>query len=220
MITYNRSQIDSYADKIVEGVGSNKLYTYSESEDESHLSNYVLTDIDILARFIIEKISKRGGPKEIIVLENNQAKVISGLYANFSDRIYIVVDSNMENSWRRFVTIKELCRAYVDHYQDEIIRNTIYAADDEQDNQSMSLVNQIVRAWEHPNLDGIHDGDIDSETFSVLLAIEIMVPRNHRKLTDNYLKQVQLGKLTLSEVARSLIIPEFCLQLYAKNHKV
>jgi hypothetical protein len=55
---------------------------------------------------------------------------------------------------------------------------------------------------------------LDSETFSILLATELMIPVETRGITDSLIS----SKIPLNDVAKSLMVPEFILKLfYEKN---
>jgi hypothetical protein len=69
---------------------------------------------------------------------------------------------------------------------------------------------------QYANKDGLLGDDLDTETFATFLAIELMIPRTYRKLTEEYLSEVAKGLLKLNDVAKSLIIPEILLDFYWK----
>ena len=142
---------------------------------------------------------------------------INGMYIDLSGHIYINLQESMNECWRRFTIIKELCSAYVGHYQSDIIDNTIYECETE-------YVSGIEEAFErkvnYVNSDGLEDGDIDSETFAILIATELLIPRPYREITRSLLKKVDNEELTLNDVAKSLLIPESVLKLFKNKNLI
>jgi len=211
---YDYALVRDFTDQITESIGIERLYTDSNLLYPDALYNYSLSDYKVLIEFLQEELQQRGTPKTIHFLFVSSLSHLQGLYANLNENIYIVVNDKLDVRWQQFTIVKEICSAYVDHYQDEILKNTIYEDSDFLGSIEDAYKNIVAGTIQ----DGLKEGDLDSERFSVLLATELMIPQTYRYLTNNYLTQVDDQELTLNEVAKSLVIPELILKLYMSNY--
>lgn len=219
MANYDYKRVLSFTDEIIQGIGINKLYTDINPVYKNAPFNYCLGDYSLLMHFVIENFEKKHVSKSIYLIERRNLPSFQGLYLNMHENIYININDELNEEWKRFIIIKALCSAFAEHYQDSIIQNTIYATDADSPNNS-DFPNLILQKLDNINTDGLVNDDLDSETFSTFLTIELMIPRPYRKLTIDYLQQVAKGLLTLREVAESLVIPEVLLNFYWKLNYV
>ncbi|MGY3212495.1 hypothetical protein [Mucilaginibacter sp. HD30] len=214
MKTYDKQLVLSYAEEITQGIGLTKLYTDVNPHYKNAPYNFHLGDYYALGEFVIRHFEELGVKKSIHVVRRSEVNHINGLYLNMGANIYIMINDKMNLCWTRFTIISELCATYVDHYQNEIIENTIY-----QENEDIiqGIEDTIAHQLKFANRDGLRDGDLDKTTFAMLLAMELMIPRHYRYITDEYLSKVKEGSMQLYDVATSLLIPEFILKLYVEN---
>jgi len=133
------------------------------------------------------------------------------------DHFYINIFVDSSDCWQRFTKVKECCSAFVGHYQSEIIKNTIYEGEED---YATSIEEAFDRKINYVNNDGLEEGDIDCETFAILLATELMIPLRYRYITQDLLTQVGNSHITLNDVAKSLMIPETVLRLFKNKGKL
>jgi len=211
---YDYTAVTLFADEIVNNIGKENFYTNKNSKHLNAPSNYLLNDTETFILFIKRYFDILGTPKTIHIIPRKNVEVILGMYVNMPNDIYVCINDKMNDCWRRFTIIKELCSAYVGHYQDEAKEHKMFKTNSE-------YVGSVEDAFEgkvkYVNKEGLDEGDIDSETFSILLATELMIPRPYRNITENMIKKVADNVLTLNDVAKSLLIPESVLRLHVKN---
>ncbi len=216
---YDYTTVTLFADEIVNHIGEKNFYTDKNFKYLNAPSNYLLNDPETFIHFIKSYFEILGTPKNIHIIPRNNVEVVLGMYVNMPHDIYVSINNKMNDCWRRFTIIKELCSAYVGHYQDE--NNASGWITNEMFKTSIEYVGSVEDAFEgkmkYVNNNGLDEGDFDSETFSILLATELMIPRPFRDRTQEMIRQVENNHLTLNDVAKSLLIPESVLRLHIKN---
>ena len=211
MATYNYDRVRLYASQMVDHIGLENLYTKENHKYPNAPANYFLGNYELLIHFLKNHLEEIGTPKKIHIIDRRNVEHLIGMYANMPENIYINLGEKLNECWRRFTIIKEICSAYVGHYQNEIRNNIIYEGET---NYIRSVEEAFWNKVTYINEEGLREGDLDSETFAILLATELMVPASYKEITKAYIKQVDEGKLALNDVAKSLLMPESVLKFY------
>lgn len=207
MSSYNFTIVRMMAKDIADKIGVENLYSEKNTRYPKAPANFHLSNINNIILFIKNYLNATGNTKQLIIIEDKQVgENIFGLYVHYNDTAYIKLNSQLNYCWNRFATLKELCSLYVDHYDKDVMRYTNYL-----DSLKNAFNQKEIFLTQSVDL----DSDLDSETFSILLAIELMIPKHKRDITKSLLNEVPNKKITMNDIAKSLLIPEFILQLYA-----
>jgi len=217
MANYTYDRIKEFAEIITEKIGFDKLYTTTNEKYPKAHPNYILRDPVLLIDMLIDHFNELDIAKEIYDIERKNITSFSGVYVNRPEYIYINIFVDSSDCWQRFTKVKECCSAFVGHYQSEIIKNTIYEGEED---YATSIEEAFDRKINYVNNDGLEEGDIDCETFAILLATELMIPLRYRYITQDLLTQVGNSHITLNDVAKSLMIPETVLRLFKNKGKL
>jgi hypothetical protein len=207
---YNYEMVRLMAAEIVKNIGRDVLYTNRPNRKYPNTpENFRLFKIDPIKQFVLHTLRIAGNPNADlrIITDPKLGENLYGLFVNRGNQNYILVNETLNECWFRFTLLKELCSLYVDHYdkQDKLTRF---------DNYLSSLQNAFNEKVDFVGKPGLDEGDLDSETFSILLATELMIPVETRGITDSLIS----SKIPLNDVAKSLMVPEFILKLfYEKN---
>ncbi len=198
---YNFAMVRIIAKDMVNQIGEDVIYTDTNIYHPNAPENYLLKTIATVARFIKKYLNASTDTKNLYIIEDNEVgENIYGLYVRHKDNCYIKINANLNNCWRRFATMKELCSLYVDHYEKT---NGMKKYDDYLD----SLTNAFEQKDDFINNDNLDTGDLDSETFSILLATELMIPIHKRAITKELFEQIG-NPIKMNDIAKSLVIPE------------
>jgi hypothetical protein len=211
MANYDYNRVKEIADEIIEKIGVEHLYTDVNFKYENAPKNFLVKDTEVFIYFMKDHLEKIGTPKQIHIIDCEHVNRIYGAYVKMAENIYIVFIHPISDCWKRFTTIKELCSCYIGHYQDDVINNTIY--ENEQDylkGAEEAFWNKVT----YVNSEGLKEGDIDSETFAIMVASEIMISKPYREITERLIAQIKDESIKLNDVAKSLLIPESVLKFY------
>ncbi len=171
-------------------------------------TNYYFHDISRFESFCKEALLASNPKANIHIIDDYYAEVsVIGAYYELGDDYNIIINPNKNTCWRRFALIKELCSLYTNHYHRERGTETLHRFDDYQKSLESSVHQKNL--IEKKNLD---DSNLDSDTFAILLACEIMIPPKYRKYTNGLIDRVRSGEMTMNDVAQSLSMPEYILQ--------
>jgi hypothetical protein len=218
MAIYTHDRILEYVDIITNKLNIQDLYTVTNLKYPNADHNYLLNDPDVLLLALIKHFEAQNISKEIHLIERENIGSFLGVYLlNHADYIYINIIKESSDCWQRFTKVKEFCSAFVGHYQSEALKNNIYEGEED---YAKSIEEAFKRKISSINTDGLQAGDMDCETFAIILAIELMIPKPHRHLTENLLKKVEQGETTLNDVAKSLMIPEAVLKFFKDKYIV
>lgn len=212
MANYDYSRIEKFAQDITEKIGLEVLYTTKNLNYPNAHVNHLLIDPLLLINVLRQHLREIGAPKDIYIIYREGISAYSGFYTNFPENIYINVIEDKE-CWKRFTLIKEICSALVGHYQKEIVENTVFHYNGELDAVA-SVEDAFNQKEKYINNYKLEDGDIDYETFAIILATELMIPKSYRHVTKELLDKVDNGEITLEDVAISLMIPRVVLESY------
>lgn len=209
--SYNFAMVRIMAKDLVDKIGQDVLYTDQNRTYPTAPSNFLLNRINHVGEYIKGYLCKTTSTKEVYVINDlGVGENILGMYVHHQNSCYIKINGNLNVCWNRFALLKELCSLYVDHYDttSKMLKfdnylDSIKNAFDQKDN----LIS-------NPNLD---KGDLDSETFSILLATELMIPIHKREITKDLISKIGSGGITMNDIAKSLLIPEYILKLYSNK---
>jgi hypothetical protein len=215
MAIYDYDRIVEYVDIITNQLNIHNLYTVTNLKYPTAHHNYLLDDPDVLLDALIEYFEGKNISKEIHLIERENINSFLGVYLNNADYIYINIIKESSDCWQRFTKVKEFCSAFAGHYQSETLRNTIYEGEED---YAKSIEEAFKRKTSTINSDGLLAGDIDCETFAILLAIELMIPRDRRNITKRLIEKVENNETTLNDVAKSLMIPEAVLRFFKDKY--
>lgn len=205
---YDLTMVRIIAKDIVNKIGVDNLYTDINTLHPNAPTNFWLYRISAIAGFIKNYLTTATNTKKLYIIEDPKVgENIYGLYVRHGSSCYIKINANLNPCWKRFATLKELCSLYIDHYDQS---STMKKYDNYLDSLNNAFT-QKADLTKNPNLD---TGDLDSETFSILLATELMIPMHKRDITRELFSQIGTTPITMNDVAKSLIIPEFILDLY------
>lgn len=182
--------------------------TYPLAPKALHLAN-----TELIKNFILDTYAIREEEVELVMLKRDMGNSLLGLYQNVNGVHYIMINSAMNLCKTRFATVKELCSMYVDHYD---TRNGFKRYDDYYNSLVNALEQKRVFIDKKVSLD---DGDLDSELFSLLLTIELMIPATDRTRIFSLLDQIKDGTYTYNDIAKTLLIPEFILEIYDTKYR-
>lgn len=191
---------------IVSNIGFSNLYTNHNKSYPNAPAGFHLFNLDNVMKWV-----KASNPiiSNIYIIEDERMdESIFGIYINKGSNVYITINGNLNSCWRRFATLKELCSLYVDH-------NDVSGKMKKYQNYLDSVGNAFTQKANLLKEDKFSDStDMDSETFSILLATELMLPYNHRDLLKQQFLEFENGQLKMNDIAKSLLIPEFILNLF------
>jgi hypothetical protein len=205
---YNHQMVRLMAQEIVNQIGVDRLYTNINTHHPGAPKNYMINKVDLIGDFVLKMYKDLGQPISLMVMTDEKlGENIFGLFVQRGNQNYILINENLNNCWNRFTKLKEFCSLYVDHYDKES-RLTKY------DNYLDSLRNAFEQKSKLLGKTNLDDGDLDSETFSILLAIELMIPLHKREITNALFAKFEESKITMNDIAKSLMMPEFVLKLY------
>ena len=222
---YTYQTVLQYANNIVSEIGVENLYTLQNQKFPSAPLNYLIKSPKLIIPVIKNRLKQLETPKTIHLLKAIDINAIEGLYADIHHNLYIVYSDKLSESWQRFTIVKELCSAYTAHYQDKDIKQEVRQyipkvdySDNAKYERDEDFEASIEAAYWHKvnyvNKDFLYPGDLDSETFAILLATEIMICRQNRNITEDLMKKQLDGEVTLNDIAKSLMIPETILRIH------
>jgi len=213
MAIYDYNRVLEFVDIITNQLGIRNLYTVTNKKYPTAHQNHLLSDPELLIKALIKHFEDLNISKEVHLIERKNIHCFYGAYINDPDYIYINIITEVSECWQRFTIVKEFCSAFVGHYQSEIIKNTIYEGEED---YAKSIEEAFNRRINQINTDGLQDGDIDCETFAILMAAELMIPKKHRDLTKQLIRKVgrETAESTLNDVAKSLMVPEIVLKFF------
>jgi len=170
--------------------------------------NHYLFDTNKLRKYCKDVI-KGMNPKAIVhYIEDEDLEIsIVGGYLEAENDYHILVNPNHNTCWRRFALVKELCSLYTNHYgrvKGDWQMQTV-------DDYLVSLESSYNQIGAILNND-LNTNDLDSDTFAILMATELMIPPFKRKLTNSLVDRYKKSELTLNDIAQSLSMPEQILQ--------
>lgn len=206
---YNFTMAKLMAKNIAEEIGIENLYTEKINPlypDAPKLSR--LDKVDKIISFVKEYLSKTGKGDVIYVIEDKSIDSHShGLYVNLSNYNYIKINGNLNECWKRFARLKESCSLYIGHYDD-------CSSMKKYNNYIDSMKNAFDEKGKFISNQPLDEGDYDSETFAIILAIELMIPIHKRTEIESVIEKMNISAVKLNDIAKSLLIPEFALKLY------
>ena len=116
---------------------------------------------------------------------------LRGMMERYTDRVIIYVKKNMEEDWKRFATVKELCHVVNDEPEDWTT-------------EGAETIKHLLAEY-HINKDRLAMPTVQSENMAEISAIELLYPYKDR-LSD--LSALNGGKLTTAKIAGYYKIPE------------
>jgi len=201
---YDFLAVRMLAKDIVDNIGVSTFYS---TENKTYLNApkcSLLRRVDGFEEYVLKCFSNSGDPIHIHNLRYDMGAGLSGMYIRKLQEHYIFINSKINLCWNRFARLKELCSVYVDHYQ---FTNT-------PTDFLSSLDNAYFQKDFINGMGNLDEGDLDSETFAILLASELMIPIHERDLIGGYFEQIENKTLTFNDLAKSLLMPEYILRLY------
>lgn len=145
------------------------------------------------------------GKKIYIIDDYNLGASIMGGYVEIGNNYYIVINGKQNTCWKRFTLIKELCSLYVN--QDARVPEMgLKTFDDYQKSLDISYDEML-------KLKSRTAGeDLESDTFAIILATELMIPPFYRMETSTLINRQKNSTITMNDIAKSLSMPEFILE--------
>ncbi|WP_462264681.1 hypothetical protein [Mucilaginibacter sp.] len=203
-------ELRTVAKDIVEKIGYDNIYTNVNTIYPSAPQNLFLNKVEVVTNFVRQYMQKLDKPKDLVVKFDHHAKGnVYGFYINLNDKTcYIVLNPNLNSCWKRFALLKELCSVYINLYDIKGYKTNKY------NNYTDSIENAFSKKGMFVSHKAFEDDDVDDETYSILLATELMIPINHRQVIKDLTAQIETGALTMSDIAKSLMMPEFILKQY------
>lgn len=210
--SYDFMSLRLMAKHIVDCIDPEKLYTNINPKYPNAPKCHFFNEPETFTQFIIDEYKKADIHLEITIIEDRaMAEQIHGIFKQQGKKCTIIINGKLNNCWKRFTTIKELCSLYV--FMDMSSENIGRRYDD----YTKSLENAYKQKETLLKNPFKEDNDLDSETYSILLATELMLPIYQRERVVQLISDVASQKITLNDVAKSLLIPEFMLDLYLKK---
>ena len=206
---YDYNMIKLMSKDITDGIGAEKIYTNKPTSAYPNApQNFRLDEVDIVFEFVLDRLRRTSGLDiQLYVIQDKFLRPdMYGLFVKQGLRNYILLNPSLNSCWQRFAMLKELCSLYIDHY-DKDSKLTRY------DNYLESLVNAFEQKKKLVANEKLDEGDFDSETFSILLATELLIA-SAKQMPSNLFVEFETTKITLNDLAKSLMMPEFVLKLY------
>jgi len=202
---YDFSAVRMIAKDVVDRIGIDDFYPKTNNKYPSAPQCSLLGSVKMFENFVLDCFKNSDLDIQLHNLMRDMGAGLCGMYVKKENQHYIVINSKLNLCWNRFTRLKELCSMYVDHYGYE-------------DSQSQDYSQSLTKAFSEKNLintsSKLDEGDLDSETFAILLACELIIPINERERIGQYFEQIEEGQLTYNDLAKSLIMPEYFLQIY------
>ncbi|AUD02161.1 hypothetical protein [Spirosoma pollinicola] len=206
---------------IVDIVGREKAYStvnniYTNAPAFKHL------DEDVIIQELVDRISKKYGQgkvMKVIIMEDAgiEDRSINGMYATYphNNSIYIVINATMNYCWKKFTVLKELFHVYMD-FNDEISRNVKIVREHNYRISLEKVFEETIKFkdFDFSSLEDLYD--MDEEMCIVLLATELIIPIYDREEVMKMVLQIgqQPVNLTVNDIAKSMLIPEYIFQKY------
>ena len=209
---YNFISVKLFANEIVKRIGIENLYTDNQNNTYVDAPSLTRLDkVDSVIKFAKEYLSSIGESDVIYVIEDKLIDSNShGLYVNKNNINYIKINGNLNECWKRFAKLKEVCSMYVGHYD----KNSSMKKYNNYLDSIKNAFDEKKKLLKNANID---EGDYDSETFAILLAAELMIPIHKRNEIELHIEKIGINHITLNDIAKSLLMPEFILKLYIDN---
>ena len=196
------------------------LYVVNNLLNNSSPHNYYLKSTSLFRDYVIDCFKKSVIDSKLkyanlfVIGHDNLDTSILGIYIEHNNDVFIVVNNKANDCWRRFALIKELCSLYVNQDTNKGTNGNI---------STIKKYNSYVESLEkslqmkHLYVKGLlNNGDLEPDMFAILLATELMIPPLHRGFESNLFKRLKSngGDLTMNDIAKSLMIPEFVLNIH------
>lgn len=202
--TYNLLTARVLAKDIVDKITPEIFYSTENLMYRTAPPCKLLRRVDGFEEYVLKCFDNSDERIEIHNLRYDMGAGIYGMYIRQSHFHYVLINSKINLCWNRFARLKELCSIYVDHYYNS--------------NNSTDYLSAIENAFSQKeflnNIKGVDPGDLDSESFAILLATELMIPIYERETINNYFEKINRRELTYNDLAKSLLMPEHVLKLY------
>lgn len=193
------------AKEIVNAIGADQFYGEINDKYPNAPKCKILKRVQNVENFLMGYFNKLGESIELHNLKFDMGAGICGMYVKKGNLHYIMINKRLNVCWNRFTRLKELCSMYVGHYQDDDITGDIITSLDNADLQKHYINNEKTK---------LEEGDLESDTFAILLACELMIPIDGRRQILDYFQRIEKGELTFNDLAKALLMPEYFLKLY------
>lgn len=123
------------------------------------------------------------------------------------DNYIIVINPHQEEHDKRFTLVKELCSLYTNYYGLITGEPNLQLSHDYEDSLKSSHKQKT-----KINANDLAPDQLESDTFAIFLATELMIPPRYRKHTSELLDRIEKEGMSMNDIAQSLCMPEYMLK--------